>query len=71
MSDAPMTGFPVPDTDDLPADVRERIEAETERAGFTPNVFLAFAYRPAQFRAVSTTATHWPRSHRSPARNSN
>ena len=46
-----MTRFPVPDTEDLPDDVRERIESETEEAGFTPNVFSAMAYRPAQFRA--------------------
>ena len=47
----PMTEFPVPDTADLPEDVRDRIEAETEDAGFTPNVFSAFAYRPSHFRA--------------------
>ncbi len=46
-----MTRFEVPDREELPADVRERIEEETERAGFTPNVFPAFAYRPGQFRA--------------------
>lgn len=46
-----MTRFPVPEVDDLPEDLRERIEEETERAGFTPNVFTAFAYRPGQFRA--------------------
>jgi len=46
-----MTRFDVPDRGELPADVRERIEEETDRAGFTPNVFPAFAYRPAQFRA--------------------
>jgi uncharacterized peroxidase-related enzyme len=51
MSDEPMTRFPVPDVDDLPADLQERIEDETERSGFTPNVFPAFAYRPGQFRA--------------------
>ena len=51
MAEEPMGRFPVPDTDELPADVRERIDAETEQAGFTPNVFSAFAYRPAQFRA--------------------
>ena len=51
MADEPMTRFPVPDPEELPEDVRERIDAETERAGFTPNVFQAFAYRPAQFRA--------------------
>ena len=46
-----MTQFPVPDVDDLPEDLRERIEAETERAGFTPNVFSAFGYKPSHFRA--------------------
>lgn len=51
MSEQPMTRFPVPEVDDLPEDLRERIEEETERAGFTPNVFTAFAYRPGQFRA--------------------
>ena len=46
-----MTRFPVPDVEDLPADVRERIDAEREDAGFVPNVFLALAYRPSHFRA--------------------
>ncbi len=46
-----MTRFPVPDRADLPADLRERIDAETERAGFTPNVFAALAYAPDHFRA--------------------
>lgn len=47
----PMGRFPVPDREEWPEDVRERIDSETERTGFTPNVFPAFAYRPAQFRA--------------------
>ena len=51
MNDDAMTRFPVPDYDDLPADLRERIDEETERAGFTPNVFAALAYAPDQFRA--------------------
>lgn len=46
-----MRRFPVPDIENLPADLQERIEYERERAGFVPNVFLAFAYRPAQARA--------------------
>jgi len=50
-SDPPMTRFPVPDVADLPEDIRERIEDERERAGFLPNVFPAFAYKPRQFRA--------------------
>ncbi|GAB3321850.1 alkylhydroperoxidase [Haloplanus rallus] len=51
MNDDAMARFPVPDRADLPDDLRERIDAETERAGFTPNVFAALAYAPDQFRA--------------------
>jgi hypothetical protein len=51
MNDDAMSRFPVPDCEDLPEDLRERIDAETERAGFTPNVFAALAYAPDQFRA--------------------
>lgn len=43
--------FPVPALDDMPADVRARIEAVQERTGFVPNVFLALAHRPDEFRA--------------------
>jgi len=46
-----MTRFEVPDYDDLPEDLQERIDEETDRAGFTPNVFEALAYRPSHFRA--------------------
>jgi uncharacterized peroxidase-related enzyme len=51
LDDDAMRRFPVPDYDDLPEDLRERIAEETDRAGFTPNVFSAFAYKPSQFRA--------------------
>jgi len=51
MAEDPMGRFPTPDVSDLPDDVRERIEEETERSGFTPNVFPAMAYRPSHFRA--------------------
>jgi uncharacterized peroxidase-related enzyme len=44
--------FPlVDDLDSLPADVRERILAVQEKAGFVPNVFLMLAHRPDEFRA--------------------
>jgi uncharacterized peroxidase-related enzyme len=43
--------FPVPQLNDLPADVRERILAVQEKSGFVPNVFLALAHRPDEFRA--------------------
>jgi uncharacterized peroxidase-related enzyme len=51
MAEDAMTRFPVPDVEDLPEDLQERIETETERSGFTPNVFLAYGYRPSHFRA--------------------
>jgi uncharacterized peroxidase-related enzyme len=51
LDDDAMRNFPVPDFGDLPEDLQERIAAETERAGFTPNVFAGFAYKPSHFRA--------------------
>ena len=47
----PPSRFPVPALESLPDDVRGRIEAVQEKAGFVPNVFLALARRPAEFRA--------------------
>jgi uncharacterized peroxidase-related enzyme len=43
--------FPVPELDRLPDDIRARIVAVHEKAGFIPNVFLAWAHRPDEFRA--------------------
>lgn len=43
--------FPVPDLADLPDDIRQAIEKVAEKSGFIPNVFLALAHRPAEFRA--------------------
>jgi uncharacterized peroxidase-related enzyme len=44
--------FPLPDTlEQLPDDLRERILAVQEKAGFVPNVFLMLAHRPDEFRA--------------------
>jgi uncharacterized peroxidase-related enzyme len=43
--------FPVPELDSLPADIRTRIVSVHEKAGFIPNVFLAWAHRPDEFRA--------------------
>ena len=47
----PMGRFDAPEPDELPDDLRERIDEETERAGFTPNVFRAMGYKPSHFRA--------------------
>lgn len=43
--------FAVPELAQLPEDVRNRILAVQEKAGFVPNVFLMLAHRPAEFRA--------------------
>ena len=43
--------FPVPDPEDLPEDIRQRIDEVEEKAGFVPNVFLALAHRADEFRA--------------------
>lgn len=51
MSDFPISRFPVPNLSDLPEDIRSRIEAVQEKSGFVPNVFLALAHRPDEFRA--------------------
>lgn len=47
----PISRFPVPELKDLPDDIREKIMAVQEKAGFVPNVFLALAHRPDEFRA--------------------
>ena len=47
----PISRYPVPQLNDLPADLRERIVQVQEKAGFVPNVFLTFAHRPDEFRA--------------------
>ncbi len=43
--------FPVPALQDLPDDIREKILAVQDKAGFVPNVFLTLAHRPEEFSA--------------------
>jgi uncharacterized peroxidase-related enzyme len=47
----PISRYPVPAIADLPEDVRARIVEVQEKSGFVPNVFLALAHRPDEFRA--------------------
>lgn len=47
----PISRFPVPELKDLPEDIRARILEVQEKSGFVPNVFLALAHRPAEWRA--------------------
>lgn len=43
--------YPAPELKDLPEDIRARVLEVQEKAGFVPNVFLALARRPAEWRA--------------------
>ncbi len=51
MTAKPISRFPVPALAELPEDVRVRILKVQEKSGFVPNVFLALARRPDEFRA--------------------
>ena len=42
--------YPIPELSELPQDIREQILQVQEKAGFVPNVFLALAHRPDEFR---------------------
>jgi uncharacterized peroxidase-related enzyme len=48
---APISRYPVPAIEGLPDDLKQRILEVQEKSGFVPNVFLAFAHRPDEFRA--------------------
>jgi uncharacterized peroxidase-related enzyme len=43
--------YPAPELKDVPEDIRARILEVQEKSGFIPNVFLALARRPAEWRA--------------------
>ncbi len=51
MQDHSISRYDVPELDSLPDDIRERILAVQEKAGFVPNVFATLAHRPDEFRA--------------------
>ena len=46
-----MTRYPAPDINDLPEDIKAKVLEVQAKAGFVPNVFLALARRPAEWRA--------------------
>lgn len=48
---APISRFSVPDLADLPEDIRTKLLAVQDKAGFVPNVFLTLSRRPDEFRA--------------------
>ncbi|MFT3819782.1 MAG: peroxidase-related enzyme [Rubrivivax sp.] len=47
----PISRWPVPDLNGLPDDLKARILEVQAKSGFVPNVFLALAHRPAEWRA--------------------
>lgn len=47
----PISCFSVPETGDLPEDIKERLQTVEQKAGFIPNVMRVLARRPAEFRA--------------------
>lgn len=51
MNDAAISSFPMAELSELDEDIRQRIEAVQEKAGFVPSIFLALAHRPDEFRA--------------------
>ena len=51
MNPLPISTWPVPELNELPDDLRARILDVQAKAGFVPNVFLAFSHRPDEARA--------------------
>ena len=51
MSASDISRFHVPTLDEMPDDIRQLIESVAEKSGFVPNVFVALAARPEEFRA--------------------
>ena len=51
VASTPISRYPVPPIEALPDDLRQRILEVQEKSGFVPNVFLALAHRPDEFRA--------------------
>ena len=47
----PTIRYPAPELANVPDDIRTKILEVQEKAGFVPNVFLALARRPAEWRA--------------------
>lgn len=51
MNNKPISRYPIPDINDLPKDLKQKVLDVQEKAGFIPNVFLTLAYRPEECRA--------------------
>lgn len=49
--ETPVSRFGVVEIEDLPVDLRERLEPLVEQTGFVPNILRALGRRPAELRA--------------------
>lgn len=47
----PVSRFPIGSLDDLPADLRARVQEVADSTGFLPNVFVSLLHEPAQLAA--------------------
>ena len=61
MADKPISRYPIPDINDLPEDIKSTILEVQEQSGFIPNVFIALAHRPDEFRACLLYTSPSPR----------
>lgn len=50
----PISRYPIPEVDNLPQSVQDRINETAEKTGFVPNVMKAYAHRPAEFEGFFT-----------------
>jgi uncharacterized peroxidase-related enzyme len=54
MDSRPISRSEIPKLEELPDDIRSRIESVQEKTGFVPNVFLIMARKPDEFRGFCT-----------------
>jgi hypothetical protein len=55
----PISRYPVPSLEDLPADIRERIVNVHEKSGFIPNVFPLLRAATSSARSSPITTRSW------------
>ena len=54
MDNRPISRSAIPNLEELPDDVRTKIQAVQEKTGFVPNVFMIMARKPDEFRGFCT-----------------
>ena len=54
MDNRPISRSAIPNLEDLPDDVKTKIQSVQEKTGFVPNVFMIMARKPDEFRGFCT-----------------